>query len=263
MIEPKTKKALLAIVLVLWLATMPALQAIYHNPGYHGELAQWNPNVREGGTLAIMAMLGGFRNVAANMLWLQSDKYWHQGGRGWWKMLPLLRTITQLDPHFVAAWDTLSWHCAWNLHSEASEADKPKWIQAGVDVLREGIKNNPDKYDLYSSLAWLYHERVKDYNRAVPIWQKVLTFKDAPVTQGHMLAHAYENTWQIDKAIEVWRWCVRRKSDDMVARRALKWLTAHKNDRAYLITLWERDNKVRKSRGLPAMPRPDQVKDKP
>ncbi len=263
MLEPKTVKVMLLVALVLYIGTFFLGQSIYSDRGYQ-RLAPQLPElsgVREAGTVAIMAMMGGFRNIAANMLWLKSDEYWHAGGSGWWKMRPVLETITQLDPHFIDAWDTLGWHLAWNLQSsETIPERKPQWVQAGIDAYRRGISMNPEKYDLYASLAWLYHDKLHDYEKAIPVWQKVWSFKDAPVSQGHMLAHAYERLWRIDDAVRIWKECVQRKSDDMVARNAIKWWKAHKNDKAYLVAIWQRENVLRKQAGLPPMPRPDQLK---
>jgi len=259
MIEPNTRKLLIVIALLAWIASYPLLQAIYRNPGYHAEYTEAVMDVRAGGTEAIMAMLGGFRSIAANMLWLKSDQYWHQGGAGWWRMLPVLRTITRLDPHFINAWDTLGWHCAYNLQSDAIPEDKPKWIQAGVDAFQDGIRANPNRYELYASLAWLYHDRLKDYHQAIPVWQQVVGFKDAPLASAHMLAHAYERTWQIDKAVAVWKACLAKHKYDPVAESAIEWWAKHRNDKAYLISLWQRENKLRHGVGLPPIPRPDQA----
>jgi tetratricopeptide (TPR) repeat protein len=260
MLEPKTKRLLIILALVCWVATIFMQGGLSRYGFYQETVAASVSDVREGGTLALVAMLGGFRNIAANMLWLKSDEYWHQGGSGWWRMLPILRTITTLDPHFIEAWDILGWHCAWNLHSDANEADKDQWIEAGVQAYKDGIAKNPKRYELYSSLAWLYHDRLRDYRRAIPIWEQVVSFKEAPVTQLHMLAHCHEKLWEVDKAVAVWEKALKMKNgDNPVAQSAIDWWAVHRDDKTYLIHIWEKENRLRAGRGLPAVPRPDQV----
>jgi len=258
MIEPKAKKQLILVAIACWLLAIPLQGSLNRYKIYRETSTKAITDVSEGGTLAMVAMLGGFRNITANILWLKSDEYWHQGGSGWWRMLPMLRTIVALDPHFIDAWDVLGWHCAWNLHSDAPESEKPLWIENGINYYRQGIRENPKRYELYSSLAWLYHDRLRDYNKAIPIWKKVCSFKDAPVTQKHMLAHCYERTWQVDKAVAVWKEALRdKKGDNPVAKSAIEWWAKHHDDRAYLISLWQRENRLRLGRGLPPVASPD------
>jgi len=71
----------------------------------------------EGPTMAIVAAMGGFRTVAADILWMKVDQMWDGGN--WWALPPLLESVTQLDPHFVLAWKVYGWHLAYNLNAEA------------------------------------------------------------------------------------------------------------------------------------------------
>lgn len=252
----------LLLAFALMALLYPVQRSIVHDPDYRNEYAQTIPitSIREGGTVALMAMMGGFRPVVANLLWLKTDAYWHLGGTGWWRIVPILRTICEMDPHFIDAWSTFAWHCAWNIYHDAEPQDKPGWIEAGIRVYKRGEYYNPDHYDLFKDEAWLYHDKLNDYDRAIPAWKKVLEFRDAPLYCRHMLAHAYEETWQVDKARAVWRDCLRRDPRDNVARSACEWWDEQTKTKAKteaeLKRILARRNAVRRSRGLPSMEQP-------
>lgn len=250
----------LLLVPILLVALYPAQQSITQDPAYPEEYQTPVYNIREGGTFAIMAMMGGFRPLVANLLWLKSDQYWHQGATGWWRMVPVLQTVCEMDPHFIDAWSTFGWHCAWNIYADAAAEDKPKWVETGIRVYKRGIYFNPERYDLYKDLAWLYHDKIKDYDRSIPAWKRVLEFPDAPEFVRHLLAHAYEISWRWEEALEVWRDCVRVNPYDQVARSAIEWWEEQSSTpeklNAELLRILERENRVRITRRLPPMEQP-------
>ena len=252
------------LVLVVLALLRPVQRSIAQDPAYPKEYLRPVYNIREGGTLAIMAMMGGFRPLVANLLWLKADQYWHQGATGWWRMVPILQTICEMNPHFIDAWSTFGWHCAWNIYADAAPEDKPKWVETGIRIYKRGIHFNPDQYDLYKDLAWLYHDKMKDYQRAIPAWKDVLKHPDAPMYVRHMLAHAYEITWRWEEALAVWRDCLRIDPYDQVARSAIEWweeqTASPETLNAELLRILERENAVRKSRRLPLMDQPFVIK---
>jgi tetratricopeptide (TPR) repeat protein len=206
----------------------------------------------EGPTTVLIAAVGGFRGVAANLLWLKIDELWHGGD--WWQMIPLFRAVVSLDPHFLMAWETYGWHCAWNLNNLAETAlERRAWLDQGIDIYRDGIRANPDKIDLYLSLAWLYYNRVKEYDQAEPIYIFIRDkFPNRSRFQvDHTLAHLYENNWRVADAVAVWRDCLRYDSTDRVARSALEWWSKHWNDPAWRQKLLLDENNSRRARSLP------------
>lgn len=107
---------------------------------------------------ALMQAGGEFRIVAANLLWAKVvDHYHHEfiaGGGQWNKnasLLPLLQSITELDPHFTEAYAMMG--------SEILPALGHN--DEGQRVLARGIKNNPNDWELQREMAMLYawHEK--------------------------------------------------------------------------------------------------------
>jgi hypothetical protein len=258
--SPKRGRWFILLALAVLAALYPVQRSIAKDPHYPSEYNQPIFTIRDGGTVAIMAMIGGFRPLVANLLWLKADEYWHSGAAGWWRIVPVLQTICEMDPHFIDAWSTFGWHCAWNIYVDASDQDKPKWVQTGIDVYKRGIYFNPKRYELHKDLAWLYHDKLRDYQSAIPIWQETLKCKGAPIYVRHMLAHAYENTWQVDKAVATWKECLRQDPRDTVAQSAVDWWKEQLSDPnkrdAELKRILDRENRIRKTRRLPMMEQP-------
>jgi hypothetical protein len=103
------------------------------------------------GNAGLMQALGEFRIVAANMLWEKVDHYhdrYVEAGGDWThntSILPMLRQITLLDPHFDKAYELMG----------GTILPKTGRIAEGKAVLAEGIRNNPDDWELYREMALL------------------------------------------------------------------------------------------------------------
>lgn len=171
------------------------------------------------GDMVSSVILGGFRGVAADILWLRTDMYFHQGQ--WYKVLPLYRTITFLQPHFIQAWSVAGWHLAYNIYHEAREEDKPKWLEAGLNFLKEGIIYNPDQYELYFETGWTYFHKAQNYDEAIKYFRRAIRFPH-PDYIDRMIAHAFLKKGDIKQACEEWRRIVKLFPEDRLSQDWLK-----------------------------------------
>jgi len=84
-----------------------------------------------------------------------------------------------------------AWHMAWNASVAAmNDRAQPRlalrvkaqreYFALGKDFLERGIKNNPDRPQLYETLARLYKEKYKDHERASEFFAKAAAFPGAP-----------------------------------------------------------------------------------
>lgn len=154
------------------------------------------------GEIAGSLVLSGFKGLAADLLWLKVEDLFHSGQS--FKMLPLFKSVTFLQPKFITPWAVGGWHLSYNIASEFKDPDQQKtWIQAGVDFLKEGISYNPERYDLYFELGWTYYHKVQNYPEAVKYLEMASRFP-GPDYVKNVLAHAYEKNQQIDRAIKTW-----------------------------------------------------------
>jgi len=151
----------------------------------------------------MLSMLGEMRYTIAAFVWLKADYYHHDGeasGMSWTEdksLMPLIRLVTYLDPHFVQAYDFGGYHLAMNLK-------KPK---EGIDLLQEGLRNNPDSLDLNWEMGYILSEQ-KRYSEAIPYLERSLSLGGQKSTIDEVgekklwivsrLAHAYyaEKDWQ-------------------------------------------------------------------
>lgn len=112
------------------------------------------------------------------------------------QMMPLIRIVTWLDPHFILAYQVGGWTLGERL-GKTNEAEK---------FLKEGIGKNPHRYELYHEIGFLYFFQLEDYPQAAWAFEKAL---DLPIESKNelrklmrMLAYSYERAGDLSKAIE-------------------------------------------------------------
>src|SRR5882762_1624616 len=181
----------LAVLIGLGTLKLPTernLAALHRQEHFHG--VEFNLDLREKlGQLGFVAALSGFRAIVADALFIQAHAAWEN--TEWGRMLLLFRHITTLQPRVLLFWDTAAWHMAWNA-SVAAMNDQTQqrlalrvkaqreYFALGKDFLERGIKNNPDRPDLYDALARLYKEKYKDHERASEFYGKAAVLPGAP-----------------------------------------------------------------------------------
>lgn len=115
--------------------------------------------VNAGSFMLKLAMIGGFRGVVANALWMQAQEL--QRLQEWDQLKTRVDLITKLQPHFLSIWTFQGWNLAYNVSVEWDDpADKYIWIKNGINFLREGVTNNPKSPDLVWDTAWTYYHKV-------------------------------------------------------------------------------------------------------
>jgi hypothetical protein len=119
----------------------------------------------------VLAMAGQFRIVFANLLWMKVDQYHHEyiEHHGDWAqdtdLLPMLRMITWLDPHFVQAYQVAGFMLSARLHR----------YEHARQLLEEGIRNNPKSFELYEEMGMAILRARKDYQEAYTYLSKALS----------------------------------------------------------------------------------------
>jgi hypothetical protein len=132
------------------------------------------------GQSAFIAVLGGFRSVIADLLFIDAYSAWER--TDWTSLLLRLRQATELQPRAILFWEMAGWHMAWNAGTAALEDDSKSpaarrrlqhdYIELGKDFLFRGIAHNPDKPELYEALARLYRDKFHDHARAAENFEK-------------------------------------------------------------------------------------------
>ena len=210
--------AMLVVFGVMKLPTEHAV-SLQHRPASGGQFGEvMNLDLREKlGQLGFVAALSGFRGIVADFLFIQAHVAWER--TEWGRVLFLFRQVTTLQPHVPLFWDMAAWHMAWNASAAAmNDTSQPRmalrvkaqreYFALGKDFLERGIKNNPDKPELYEALARLYRDKYNDHAGASDLYAK------AAVLPG---AHSYDKRFS---AYEL-SYCEGRERDAYEGLRAL------------------------------------------
>ena len=160
-----------------------------HRSAYFHE-AQLGLDLREQvGQLGFLAALSGFRSLVADIAFIQAHVAWER--TEWGRVYLLFREATTLQPRSIMFWEMAAWHMAWNASVAAlQDPDQPnealrrkaqkEYFALGKDFLERGIRNNPDRPELYESLARLYKEKLNDHAAAARCYARAAALPGAP-----------------------------------------------------------------------------------
>lgn len=153
------------------------------------------------GQMGFLAALSGFRSPLAAFLWIEAHTAWEN--TEWGRMAGIFDTVTTLQPRSLLYWDLASWHMAWNASAAAMHDEKQpsealriraqrQYFDLGRDLLERGIRNNPDRYQLYLQLGVLLRDKIEDPCAAADAFLRASEFPDSPAYAkrfaGYMLA---------------------------------------------------------------------------
>ena len=144
----------------------------------------------------------GFREVVASWLWIRANDMFHSGD--YEGLVPLVRTVVLLDPHQIDVYATGAWHMVYNFTDSDQRSDR-RYIPEGVAFLKDGIANNPQPYDLYHDMGWMFFDdKIRDYPDATEYFIKARHHGAPPFFQ-HEIAHSREKEAKIDECIFWWQ----------------------------------------------------------
>jgi hypothetical protein len=182
--------AIILSVLLFGLARLPMERGLLEmHRQLHFRTVDFNLDLRERvGQLGFVAALSGFRSLVADALFIQAHVAWER--TEWGRVLLLFRQVTMLQPRAVLFWDMAAWHMAWNASTAAmNDRTQPRealrlkaareYLHLGQDFLERGIKNNPERPELYEAMARLYRDKFQDHERASEFFAKAAALPNA------------------------------------------------------------------------------------
>jgi hypothetical protein len=132
--------------------------------------------VDTGSFMLKLALLGGARGIAANVLWTRAEELKRE--QDWDRMKATVDLITKLQPHFLSVWTFQGWNLAYNVSVEwDAPEDKYDWIKKGIQFLQDGVKKNSRSPDLIWDTAWTYYHKIGFSDESI-ILRKL--FRDDP-----------------------------------------------------------------------------------
>jgi hypothetical protein len=111
-------------------------------------------------------LLGGFRGIVADILWLRAEEY--KRDHDWDRLKTTVELITKLQPHFLSIWTFQGWNLSYNVSVEwDAPADKYEWIKQGIKFVQEGVDKNRRSPDLVWDTAWFYYHKIGFADEAI------------------------------------------------------------------------------------------------
>jgi tetratricopeptide (TPR) repeat protein len=206
-----------------------------------------------GPTPVLIAALGGFRTVAADLLWLKVDQLWDGGA---WYLLPsVLESVVQLDPHFLLGWEVYGWHLAYNLNTESVlEVDKHHWLDQGLQVLDRAVALNPDSYQMAFELGWTCFDRAHDMPKAAEYFYRASQLPGARSFTARLHYKAYERTLNFEKLWPALEYARSQHQEEpqhqKLVKSSIEWWKTHQRDPQWHRYEIVRENSARQQRAV-------------
>lgn len=117
-------------------------------------------------------VLGGFKGLLADVLWLRASLLQDQGR--YLELVQLSDWITKLEPGLPDVWAFHAWNMAYNLSVMMPKAeDRWRWVQNGISLLRDkGIVYNPGSPKLCFELGWFFEHKIGGNTDAMHLYYK-------------------------------------------------------------------------------------------
>lgn len=108
----------------------------------------------------IVAGLGGFRGLIAEVVWFRADRLQEEGRYA--ELAQLATTLTLLEPHTPEVWAYAAWNLAYNVSVMMPDApERWRWVEAGLRLLRDdGMRLNPGDPAICREIAWMFLAKI-------------------------------------------------------------------------------------------------------
>jgi tetratricopeptide (TPR) repeat protein len=144
--------------------------------------------------------IGNVSDSILDILYIQADRLWHAGQ--YTKIVPIYRLITRLDPQDEEAWACGAWILISGIAPTKKGASRKQCEEKGIEILKEGIRSNPDTYRLYWELGWVYYSWQK-YEDALSLFDKSIQY-DHPFYVETTRAHTLAKLGRYKEAVRQW-----------------------------------------------------------
>ncbi len=198
------------------------------------------------GQVSLANIFFGFRKMAANLVWLEVDRFFHKGMIH--RMVPLMKTCVTLDPGFVDAYLLGAWHLSYN--ATASLEDTPwelrrfypkysTWIGEkegfyynAIEFLKDGIRKNPRNYRLYFDLGYaIYEIKLSNHPEAIKYLSEAIRLDHDRWVRRQLYRILGENE-QYEESLEGWKSYREWQPQNVVAPRFITLMEGQIKDRA-------------------------------
>ncbi len=186
------------------------------------------------GEFAGTLMLGGFRGLAVDLLWIRAEHLKLE--KRFFELVAISDMIMRLQPHDRMVWEYNAWNRAYNISYEITEPEeKWKWIKSGIELNMRGIERMPESWKLKHHLGWMFFQKGADFPEqtkrdfgednftlAREYFKKALRQNpDAPLYIDRLVIHTYERQGDFETARKLYEKHLEKYPNDRTARQNL------------------------------------------
>jgi tetratricopeptide (TPR) repeat protein len=174
----------------------------------------------------LVGMLGGFRAVIADFLWIQTNSVWERRERA--KLDSMVRLVTSIDPRPVFFWINSARMLAydvpnWRIREEGGYFAVPEKRQKAIDseqaeqafaLIDKALEFHPDNPKLYLEIGQIYLNRLKDPANAAPWFLRASEQPGAPYFAARIYAELLRRQGKNSEAYNFLKGLFQRLPDD-------------------------------------------------
>lgn len=170
----------------------------------------------------------GFDGLMACIYWTRTVQYFghrlDQRGQTYHELAPLLEITTTLDPHLYPAYQFGASFLAPKSPMGAGQPDR------AIKLMRYGIEHNPDNWQLYYDLGFVYYTELKDYRQAAAVFEAGSKVPNAHPSMKVLAARMAEHAEDFGTARLLWSETYQSTRENTVKQNALEHLRGIKVD---------------------------------
>lgn len=174
----------------------------------------------------IIGMLGGFRSIMADFLWIQTNAVWEQRERA--KLDSMVRLVTSIDPRPEFFWINGARMIAydvphWRIREEGGYREVPDWRQEEIAreqaeqafaLIRRALEFHPDHPRLLLEIGQIYLNRLEDPAKAAPWFLRASEQPGAPYFAARIYAQLLRRQGEDAQAYDFLKGLFHRLPDD-------------------------------------------------
>ena len=155
----------------------------------------------------------GFGSLLADAMWLRGIQYYgehRKTDREYPLAQHIFSTITNLDPGFIGAY-------RFGALVLADDAGTPA---GAIDLLRKGIRSNPESWEIPFDLGFIYFMNLDDYRKAAHYFRIASRYEGVPDIAKRFAAFAYRRSGRTDIAEALWEGIYRSSQNRLMRESA-------------------------------------------
>jgi tetratricopeptide (TPR) repeat protein len=166
----------------------------------------------------------GFSGLMACIYWTRTVQYFghrhYSRELSYNELAPLLEITTALDPQLLPAYQ---FGASFLAPQPPDGAGEP---QRAIQLMQYGIQHNPDNWQLYYNLAFVYYTELKDYKKASEVFYEGSRVPNAHPYMKVMAAQMAQHAGDFDTARMLWRAAYETAYEENIRQNALAHLRA-------------------------------------